>query len=270
MTNTILEIVNLPFMQRAILGGLMVAVVCSLVGTFMVLRRLSFFGDAIAHASLAGVAVGLLMGINPLITAFLVAIFLATLLYRFSQVADLSTDAVVGFFFSVMMAAGILIINTLPGYQPELLSFLFGNILSISFEGLLIILFLGIVIILGVFHFYPQLLSTTFDEEGAIVSGVNVGRINLIYHLMLATAVIISLKLVGVILVNALLIIPVSTAKLVSSSLRQMFLLSPVFGTAAVLIGLFSSYLLNLAPGPSIVVTAAAQFLVVLGIKRLF
>ena len=255
------EALSLPFLQRALAAGLLVGVVASLLGVFVVLRRSAFFGDAIAHASLAGVALGVLTGLPPLLPAAAVGIGIGLGLNRVEKKSRLGVDTILGFVLPFFMALGLLMLAFAPGFQPELLSYLFGNILSVGPSSLWTIAIIAAVVVPALFAMRRPLIYATFDPDGARVSGIRVDGLLTLYHVLLALVVIASLKLVGIILVNALLVIPAATAKLLARSLKQMFLLAPIIGVGSVLVGLFASYRLDAPSGPAIAVTAGLAFL---------
>jgi len=266
----LVEILAIPFMQRALLAGVVVALVCSLLGIFSVIKRMTFFGDAIGHASLAGIAFGVLVSVNPLIPAFVLAVILGLLIYEINRKFKIANDVILGFFFSFLMAVGVILINITPGYQPELMGFLFGNILTISQEALYLIVAVGAVIIILTEVYLGKLIAVSFDEVEAKLLGIPVDLLNRLLFVMLSAAVIISIKLVGITLVNGLLIIPAATAQLVSKSLKQLFILSPILAVIAVIVGLLSSYFLDIVSGPAIVVVLMLQWVLVLGLKQIF
>jgi len=258
-----------PFMQRALLAGLLVGGLTSLLGVLVVLRRSAFFGDAIAHASLAGVALGLLTGLPPLLSAAGVGVGLAMSLHVAERRTRLALDTVLGFILPFFMALGVLMLSLKPGYQPELMSFLFGSILTVSHENLFVVAVITLIVLSFFLRFRHHVIFATFDEEAAQLAGIRVGLMLTGYHILLALVVIASIRTVGIILVNALLIIPAATAKLLARSLAHMFMLTPLLGTASVVGGIMASYYLDLPSGPAIVVLAGLGFLVAVAGVRL-
>jgi ABC-type Mn2+/Zn2+ transport system permease subunit len=252
-------------MQRALAAGLLIGVVASLLGVFVILRRSAFFGDAVAHASLAGIAVGVVTGVPPLLPAAVVAVGIGLALHRLERVGRLSLDTILGFILPFFMAVGVLVLSLSPGFQPELLSYLFGSILTVSWQGLgAIALVAGVVaVVLG--RLGRRLVFATFDPDGAHAAGVNVARVLTVQHVLLALTVIASISVVGIVLVNALLVIPAATAKLLARSLRQMFVLAPLLGVGSVLAGLIISSWIDAPSGPTIVGLAGALFLAAWG-----
>ncbi|MGQ4808621.1 High-affinity zinc uptake system membrane protein ZnuB [Candidatus Entotheonellaceae bacterium PAL068K] len=259
-----MDVLTYPFMQRALLAGVLVGIMTSLLGVLVVLRRAAFFGDAIAHASLAGVAVGILTGWSPVLTAAGVGVGISMSLYAVERRARLEIDTVLGFVLPFCMAIGVLLLSLKPGYQPELVSFLFGSILTVSRASLLGIVAITFVVV-GIFwRLRPHLVFVTFDEEAARLAGIHVGLMLTGYYVLLALVIIASMRTVGVILVNALLIIPAATAKMLAGSLTHMFMLTPLLGTACVTLGIMASYTFDLPSGPTIVVLTGLLFLSVL------
>lgn len=264
-----LEVLAYPFMQRALLAGLLVGVMTSLLGVLVVLRRSAFFGDAIAHAALSGVALGVLLGWPPLLGALAVGVGIALALHAVERRSQLAVDTVLGFVLPFFLALGVLILSLSPGYQPELVSFLFGSILTVSPESLWLISGITLVVLLFLLRFWHHLVFVTFDEEAAQLAGIRVGLVLTGYYVLLALAIIASLRTVGTVLVTALLVIPAATAKLLAHSLRHMVLFTPVLGSVSVVGGMVLSYYLDLPSGPAIVVFAGLVFLgVLLGGRR--
>jgi zinc transport system permease protein len=261
----LLEALTYPFMQRALLAGVLVGLVASLLGVFVILRRSAFFGDAIAHASLAGIAVGVVAGLPPLALAAVVAVGIGLSLHRFERVGQLSLDTILGFILPFFMAVGVLVLSLSPGFQPELLSYLFGSILTVSWEGLAAIAVVSALVALVLARHGRALVFAAFDPDGAHAAGLNVARLLTAHHVLLALVVITSISVVGIVLVNALLVIPAATAKLLARSLGHMFAIALLLGIASVLAGLLASYWLDAPSGPAIVVTAGMLFLAAWG-----
>jgi zinc transport system permease protein len=257
------EALILPFFQRALAAGLLVGLVTSFLGVFVVLRRSAFFGDAIAHASLAGVALGVVTGLPPLAAAAGVGVGIGFVLNRVERKSRLPIDTVLGIVLPFFMGAGILILSLAPGYQPELLSYLFGSILAVAPASLAVIAAIGVVVAPVALRFRRDLSFVTFDPDGARVAGIRVDRLLVVYQVLLAAVVVASIKVVGIVLVNALLVIPAATAKLLARSLDGMFLLAPILGVGCVTAGLAASYALDLPSGPAIAVVSGLVFLAV-------
>jgi ABC-type Mn2+/Zn2+ transport system permease subunit len=263
-----LSFIALPFFQRAILGGLIVSFLLSFFGVITILRRSSFFGDAVAHASLTGVAIGLLSGFSPLLSAIFYASGVSFLIPYLNKVSKLAIDSLLGIILPVSMSLGVILITASPGYQPELLSFLFGNILSISNTDLIVISITSFIAIFCFFFFLRKIINISFDPDYAVILGIRVRLIDNLYHILLAISIVLGVSIVGVILVNALLIIPASIAKLYSKSLTQMLVLTPILAVSITLFGIFLSILFDIPTGPTIALVGGFAFIVSAIIKR--
>lgn len=255
-----LELLTLPFMQRAILAGLVLGVLLSYLGIFVTLRKMAFFSDGIAHAALAGAAIGLLTRFSPLLSALVFSMLLAALVYWLEKKSSLSSDAIIGIMFTSGMALGVVLISLRPGYQPELISYLFGNILAIRRVDLALIIVLSAVILAFIFTHKRKLTLLALDREMACMAGVNPDLYELLLYIMLACALVLGIRVLGIILVSAILIIPVSTARLLSRSFKSLTWLTVLIAEFTILAGLVLSYFLDLPTGAVIVLTGSALF----------
>lgn len=257
----LLEIFQLPFMQRALIAGLFLGALLAVLGIYVAIKRMAFFGDGLAHASLAGIAFGLLLGWQPLWIAVLWAIGIALLMYLFENQTGLSSDAIIGIFFTTSLAVGVVIINLLPGYQPDLLSYLFGNILAVTLDEALIITIVAasLLILLGMWGRKLGLL--TLDRQQAQLQGIKTTGLTIFLYIALAVAVVLGVKLVGVILVSSLLIVPAASAKLISRSFRGLKRQAVILALLVVVAGLLISFLLDWPSGATIVLVGFAAFL---------
>ncbi|MBI2427005.1 MAG: metal ABC transporter permease [Candidatus Kerfeldbacteria bacterium] len=260
----LLSLFSYPFMQRALVGGMIVGAVFGVLGVYTVLRKMSFFGDGIAHASLAGIAIGLLLAVNPLSTAILFSVIIAALMFVFEKKSRLASDAVIGILFTFSMALGILLMSFHRGYQPDLLSYLFGNILTIQTSELWVLAAAAIVILALVLRFRKILLFFTLDPDGAHVSGVPTNLVHFLFHIILAVAVVLAVKIVGIILVAALLVLPASTAKLIARSFSSLIWNSFVLAELMVIGGLIASAIWDVPSGAMIILVGFSIFLCVL------
>ncbi len=254
------ELLAYPFFQRALIVGIILGLVMSVMGVFVILRRLSFFADAIGHSALTGIAAGILLAFNPFFGAFVVAVAVAgsiSIIRRYSQVY---LDTLLGIFFPTMVALGVIIVHRTPGYQTDLMAFLFGDIITVGQFDVLSSLVLAAVTMTTLILIGKKLLASTFDETIARADGVNVAFYDAIFLLLLAAIIALAIKLVGIILVTALLIIPAATAQNLASSLTHMFSLSVVVGLISVTLGMLASGLLSVPSGPAIILTAASLF----------
>jgi zinc transport system permease protein len=260
------------FFQRALLGGTVAAVACAIVGVFILLRKEAMVGHGIAHVSFGGVAIGVyLVSIGvffgsedtfPLVTALAVSVvaMLAITALRRRGIAE--SDAAIALVTALGFAAGIIIISLADGFSVDLFSFLFGNILTITWEELALTLVLGSVIILFVLVLYKELLSITFDEGAARLSGLPVNGLVIAFDVLVAVTIVMSIKVVGIILVSALLAVPGITAFQLRLSFRGTMLAAVVFAALAVVLGIFLSAVFEVAASGLIVVVS----LVLLGV----
>ncbi len=253
-------LLTLPFMQRAFIGGGIVSVLLACLGVFVVLRRSSFFGDAIAHSSLTGVAIGLLTGIPTLISATIYSIGVSFFIPWMKDKSRLPVDTLLGILLPVSMAIGVIILTLIPGYRADLMSFLFGSILGISWLNIGFTILLSLAIGIYLFFWGKKLLALSFDSDYAVIQGIQVSKIDLLYHLALAVSIVLGIQVVGIILVNALLIIPSATARLLARSMKDLFILAPIIAFVTTTCGIILSYYLDLPTGPAIGVLSGMVF----------
>lgn len=249
-------------MQRALLGTVSVAILTSLIGTFVILRRLAFIGEGLAHGSLAGLAIGYILQWNLYLVGNIYTIGLALFIGLLHEKAKISLDTAIGILFSTSMALGIALISSLKFYTTDLTGYLFGSVLSITNSDLLIIIGATLSIIIILTLFYKEFVYYAFDPEMAEVSGLPRARLHYAMLSMIAITVVIASQTVGIILVTALLTIPAASAYQLTHSLKKLLLLSVIFGLLSAIIGLYLSYYLNIASGASIALTSAFVFLI--------
>ena len=262
-----LEILSYGFMQRAIVSGIAIALLCSVVGLFLVLRRYSLFGDAIAHSSFGGIAAGLLIGIYPLWGAYIVSLFSALIITRIRQKFDISGEAAVAVLLSSGIAVGLILISLSGGFTVDIFSFLFGSILLVSVEDTILILGLTGVILIVILLLYRELIYSTFNEEQAKVSGIPVDKINYLIVFIAGITVVTSIQLVGILLISALFVIPNVTAIMYGRSFKQTALLSIVFAVSSVICGILVSYVFDITPSGTIVLLSIAILGITMGLK---
>ena len=264
-----LEIFYYDFMQRALISGIAIALLCSVVGLFLVLRRYSLFGDAVAHSSFGGIALGLLLGIYPLWTAYVISIISALVITKIKQKFDISGEASVAVLLSSGIAMGLILISLSGGFSVDIFSFLFGSILLVSVEDTILILALTGSILIVILLLYRELIYSTFNEEQAKVSGVPVEKINYLIVFIAGITVVTSIQLVGILLISALFVIPNVTAIMYGRSFKQTILLSISFAISAVILGIIISYLVDITPSGAIVMLSLAIFGGTIGLKSL-
>jgi zinc transport system permease protein len=254
-------------MHRAIISGIAIAILCSIVGLFLVLRRYSLFGDAIAHSSFGGIALGLMSGIYPLWTAYGVSIVSALIITRIKDRFNISGDASIAVLLSSGIAVGLVIIGLSGGFTIDIFSFLFGSILLVSINDTILILSLTGIILIVILLLYRQILYSTFNEEQAKVSGIPVEKINYLIVFMAGLTVVTSIQLVGVLLISALFVIPNVTAIMYGRGFKQTAIISISFSIFSVVAGILVSYLFDITPAGTIVLIAIGIFGCTIGIK---
>jgi ABC-type Mn2+/Zn2+ transport system permease subunit len=260
-----------PFMQRALLTALLLGPLCGFIGVFVTARRMSFFSDTIAHAALAGVALGFWLGVkDPTLPMILFSLFVALLILWLKERTDLLNDTIMALLLSSSVAFGMVVLTLLKGFRNELDRFLFGDIFSVGWNEVGVALGVFLVVCGALFWRLNSLALLTAHEDLAHVSGVPVGWLNRGFVLLLTVTVALSIRLLGIVLVTSLVVIPPATARNLARSLRQQILFSLLLGTLGAVGGVALSYPLDLPGGPCITLTLAAFFLVSLGFSRIF
>lgn len=255
-----IEFLSYDFGQRALWAGLIVGLGCAVLAFFVVLRRMAFVGVGISHAALGGVALGLMLGIDPLLAALGFSVGVAWAIGSVGGRRKLSEDTAIGIFFPTAMALGVALMAGTPDYRQNLLGYLFGNILLVRQEDLV---FAGILVgssVAVALLFFKELLFISVDEETARAAGIPAARLRYLLLTLIAITIVSAIKVVGIILVSAFLVIPAATAQIVAPSVRSMLLLSVAFALSSVVGGLWISWILDLPSGAAIVLLAAALF----------
>lgn len=247
------------FMQRAFLAGALIAVVCSVIGVFLVLRRMSLMGDGLAHIAFAGIAGGMFFNVYPLLSALAYTVISALGIQRLKDL-KVHGDAAIAIFFSFGLALGVTMISMSNGFGIDLFSYLFGSILAVNENDLAFIGALCIMTIAVVWLFFKELFYITFDEDSARASGLPVEMMNQALIVLTAVCVVASMRVVGILLVSSYIVLPASTALLVSRGFRQTLLLSVFIALAATCIGLAGAFYLDAAAGGAIVLVLVAMF----------
>ncbi|MGA7043434.1 MAG: metal ABC transporter permease [Nitrososphaeraceae archaeon] len=265
----VFEILQYGFMQRALVSGVAVAITCSVVGLFLVLRRQSLFADALSHMAFGGIAIGLFANLYPIWTAFIVSIFAALGITKLRESTKIPPDSAVAVLLSAGLAVGVILIGLAGGFTLDLYSFLFGSILLVSMQDQEIILVASALILSILYFIYRELVYIAFDEEQAQVSGINVSRLNYIFIVLASIVVITSIRLVGVLLISSLIVIPNITAMMFGKGFKKTAMISVSIGILSVLTGIVISYVMNLAPGGTIVLVSVTVFLAAIITKDL-
>ena len=257
----VFDILSFGFMQNAIISGIAISLICSTVGLFLVLRKYSLFGDALAHSAFGGVALGLFLGFYPLWAAYAVSILSALGLTKIRQKYDISGDAIIAILLSSGIAVGIVLISLSGGFSIDIFSFLFGSVLLVSTENVIAILGMCAAILIILIICYKKFMYITFSEEQARVSGIRVQKLNYLLIAIAGITVVTSMQLVGVLLVSALFVIPNVTAMMFKRSFKQTIILSMSFSVFSTVAGIMISYPLDIAPSGMVVLLAITLFI---------
>lgn len=258
---------ELDFMKNAFMAGIVVSILCPIVGLFIVLRRNSMIGDTLSHSSFAGVAIGLVLGYNPILTAFIFtticAIIIEFLRGYFKKYAELVMSIVLTFSLGI----AIILISTGKA-TTKVNSILFGSILTVSKGDLLLISIAGLITLLFLALIYNKLIYTTFDEQGAHTAGINVKLINYIFTILVGATISLSIKIMGILVISSIIVVPVATAMQLKVNFRKTLISSVVFGLIDILLGLVLAYYLDSAAGGTIAITSVTVLIITLIISR--
>ena len=264
-----LQIFEYAFIIRALLAGSFVALLCASLGVLLVLRRLSLIGDGLSHVTFGSVALGLLLRVEPIYVSIPIVGLSSLAILKIQERARLYSDAAIGIVSAVGVSGGVLLAGIGSGFNVDLFSYLFGNILSVTTGEVVVSVALSLIVLFVIVSLYSQILSMSFDEEFARISGVNTSRINALLAVLTAITVVLTMKLVGVMLTSALLILPAVISFQVARSFRGTLYVAAVVAVLSVWIGVFISFLLNLPTGATIVLLNFIFFLFLYGFKRL-
>ena len=254
------EFLEYGFMQRAFAVGIVTALICPAIGVFLIPRRLSLIADTLAHVALAGVALGLLLGFSPILGALVVTVGGAIGIERLRARGALHGDASLAVFLSGGFAVAVVLISLARGFNADLFAVLFGSILTVSPLDVAVVGTLGVAVAVTLFVFYRQLLAITLNEDLARTAGVPVAALNLMLTMLTAITTVVSMRMVGVLLVSAMIVIPTLTGFTVGRSFRQATGVAIAAAVLAVTVGLIAAYYLRLAAGGSVVLTALLIF----------
>lgn len=262
-----LEALQLPFMQRALIAGVLVGAVASYLGVFIVQRRLSFLGDGLAHAAFAGVALGLLLGTQPVYVAVPFAVVVALAITWVRERTSLGEDTTIGVFFAFSVALGVLLMSMRQGYTADALSYIFGSILTVAWPDLWAVVILGVLVLL-LLPLWGRWAYATFERELALADRLPVLRQDYLMAALVAVVTVMSVKVVGIVLIAAFLVIPAATSRMLSPTFARMTLWAVLIGVTTSLLGLFLSYHLDTPSGATIVLIQVALFLLALLLRQ--
>ncbi|MBF8270875.1 MAG: hypothetical protein HW386_2584 [Gammaproteobacteria bacterium] len=268
MINSVNALFSYQFMQHALIACLLASVGCGIIGTYVVVKRIGFLAGGIAHTVLAGMGIAYFLGSAPMLGAIIVALLSALLVGYIKLRWHQDEDILIAAFWSVGMAVGILFISRTPGYNIDLMSYLFGNILLVTSRDLLYMLLLDLAIIILVIVYYKQFLATAFDEEFAGLRGVQVEWVYILLLCAIALTVVLLINIVGLILVMALLVLPAATAAQFVGSITRMMVVSILLSMVITVSGLLLSYQPDLPSGSTIIVLAGAVYVLAIVLRR--
>ena len=262
MIDWLTEPFTYEFMQRALAASLIVGVLCSVIGCFVVLRAMAFLGDALAHAILPGVAVAYLLGADLLVGALVAAVAVAAGIGLFSRRGGLKEDTAIGILFAAALALGVVLISTVRSYATDLTHILFGDVLGVTAGDLWVTGILALIVLAVLLAFFKEFQLASFDPVLAHMLGKRPETLRFAMLILLALTIVVSLQTVGVGLVAAMLVTPAATAFLLTRRLATMMGVAAAIGAAAAVVGLYVSYYLDVASGAAVVLAATAAFLV--------
>ena len=264
-----LDLLQYSFFSNALIIGILSGLACGIIGSFIVIKKISFISGSIAHASFGGIGLAYYFGFNPVLGATIFSVLSALGIGFVNKNNKKQEDASIGAIWAIGMAIGLVFIYFTPGYAADLFSYLFGNILLTTSQDLWYVLTLDIVIIISITFLFKWLVTMVFDEEFAVVTNIPVFPLYLFFLVLVALSVVILIKSVGVILVIALLTLPASSAQLLSKNFKHIIGWAVLLAIAENLSGIILSYHLNIPTGPLIILIAAAMYLLILSLKNI-
>lgn len=262
------------FLKYTFLTGLLIGIIAPLLGTFIVVRRLSLIADALSHVTLAGISFGLMMEkllmitFSPLYSGMLFSVFGSILIEKLRTVYKSYQELAIPIILSTGVGMSVIFISIANGFNTDLFGYLFGSVSAVSQNDFILIFIIFIIVVTVITLFYKELFTLSFDEEHATISGIHTKRIHLLFIILTSLVIAASIRIVGVLLVSALMTLPVAAAMRIAKGFKQMMLLSILFGELSVIIGIITGYYLNIPPGGTIVMTAVVILLVAIGYKR--
>lgn len=256
------------FMQNAILASILISILCPFVGVFLVLKRQSMIGDALAHSSLAGVAIGLLLGMNPIVSAFVFTSICAVLMEFLRNYYKKYSDLILVIILTLSVGVAITLISS-GQIHANVNSFLFGSILTVTKQDLLVVFIISIVSVILLIVMYQKLVFITFDEEGAEIAGLNVKVINYLFALLVGCTISVSIRIIGMLVISSMIALPVATALQLNKGFKKTLIYSIIFGSFDMLAGIFLSYYIDCAPGGTIAILSVITLLIVILFKQI-
>lgn len=258
---------ELDFMKNAFMAGFIVSVLCPFIGLFLVLRRNSMIGDTLSHSSFAGVAIGLVIDKNPILTAFIFTTICALIIELLRGYFKKYAELVMSIVLTLSLGIAIILISTGKA-SAKVNSYLFGSILTVTKSDIILIALAGIVCLIILALIYNKLIYVTFDEEGAKTAGVNVKLINYLFTILVGATISLSIRIMGILVISSIIVVPVATAMQLKQNFTKTLLFSMIFGFIDIMLGLVLSYYMNSAPGGTIAITSVIVLMLTLIISR--
>lgn len=255
-----IEILQYEFMQRALISGIAISISCSLIGLFLILKRFSLFGDAMSHVAFGGIALGLFLKSNPIWISLIVSIIGALAIIKLNSSKRIYSDSSISVLLSLGLAMGLVLISLSGGFSIDITSYLFGSILLVNIEETLSTILLSVIVIAFVILYYKKLIYLVFNEEQALVNGINTVVLNILFITLATIAIVMSIRLIGVLMVSSLLIIPNVSSLLLGYGFKKTILFSICFSLISVILGIILAYEWNITPSGMIVITSAGIF----------
>ena len=248
------------FLQNAVIAGILASIVCGIIGVIIVEKKLVMMSGGIAHTSYGGVGLGFLLNFEPIIGAFIFSLLAALGIGYIKRKSIVRSDVIIGLFWSLGMALGVIFITLMPGYPPDLNSYLFGNILSVTRSNLYLMFGATLIVIIIIVSLFDYWKAYLFDDEFATIIGVKTAYLEYLLMILIAITVVVLIRVVGIILVIALLTAPAATAGMLTNNLKKRMIYAIVFGNLFSFIGIWISYELNISTGAAIVVISTLSF----------
>ena len=255
-----IEILQYEFMQRALISGIAISISCPLIGLFLILKRFSLFGDAMSHVAFGGIALGLFLKSNPIWVSLIVSIIGALAIIKLNSSKRIYSDSSIAVLLSLGLAIGLVLISLSGGFSIDITSYLFGSILLVNIEETLSTILLSVIVITFVILYYKKLIYLVFNEEQALVNGINTVVLNILFITLATIAIVMSIRLIGVLMVSSLLIIPNVSSLLLGYGFKKTILFSICFSLISVILGIILAFEWNITPSGMIVITSAGIF----------
>jgi len=255
-----IEILQYEFMQRALISGIAISISCSLIGLFLILKRFSLFGDAMSHVAFGGIALGLFLKSNPIWVSLIVSIIGALAIIKLNSSKRIYSDSSISVLLSLGLAMGLVLISLSGGFSIDITSYLFGSILLVNIEETVSTVLLSVIVIAFVILYYKKLIYLVFNEEQALVNGINTVVLNILFITLATIAIVMSIRLIGVLMVSSILIIPNVSSLLLGYGFKKTILFSICFSLISVILGTILAFEWNITPSGMIVITSAGIF----------